>query len=121
MAGRAREGWDMLTGALAVLDESQDRFFDAEMCRVKGELLRALPPVDAEQVEARFQEALALASSQAALGLELRAASSLCRLYRAQGRADEGRRRLAEVFARFHDGFESPDLVAARALLDATV
>ena len=74
---------------------------------------------DGRAVEAHFRQALETARQQEARMLELRAAMSLARLWQSQGKHQAGRRMLAEVYGRFDEGFETPDLQAAKTLLQS--
>jgi predicted ATPase len=119
--GRGRrydEGLAMLEEALALVDQSEERYGEAEIHRLKGELLlrRASPP---EEAEACFRQALDVARRQQAKSLELRAAMSLARLWQQQGRRTEARELLAPVYSWFTEGFDTADLQEAQALLDA--
>ena len=96
-------------------EHGHDLFF-AELLRIKGEILLRRDSVAA--AEDLFHEALDIARQQEALLWELRAALSLARLRRKQGRDGEARQLLAPVYDRFTEGFEAPDLRAAKALLD---
>jgi predicted ATPase len=98
--------------------ESGVRFWEAELRRLRGILLAHLAPSDFHEVEACYQEALTVAQRQQAKSLELRAAMSLTRLWRDQGRRDEARDLLAAVYDWFTEGFDTPDLKDAWALLD---
>jgi predicted ATPase len=118
-AGREEEGLAALDEALAIVDKSGkdgERLWDAELSRVKGELL--LGNSDAVQAEACFHEALRIARAQGAKSWELRASVSLCHLWKKQGRLKEGRALLREIYNWFTEGFDTPDLVNAKALLD---
>jgi predicted ATPase len=101
---------------LAELDE--DDWVDAELLRVKGEyLLFQGAPEAAAAAEGHFRQALDRARRQGALSWELRAATSLARLWRDQARSHEAREILAPVYDRFTEGFETADLRAAKSLL----
>src|SRR5262249_13203990 len=95
-------------------------FHGAELYRLQGELLmcREAGEVAWREAEACFRRALALARQQQARSLELRAATSLTRLYRKQGRQAEARPMLAEGYDRVTEGFDTPDLQEAKALLE---
>ncbi len=114
LAGRREEG-------LRALDESfrsvEEVWWLAEQYRVRAELLLLAPGFETE-AEATLQQALDVARSQQSRSLELRAAVSLARLLRTQGRAAEGRELLAECYAWFTEGFDTPDLQEARELLE---
>ena len=89
------------------------------MHRLRGDLLRRLPSPEITKVEACFRRALAVACEQGTRGFELRAAVSLARLLSELGRCAEARDLLAPVYGRFTEGFDTPDLKEAKALLDA--
>ena len=91
---------------------------NAEIHRLRGELTARLPYSDPAQAEASFRTALAIAREQGTRGDELRAATSLARPWGEQGRRGEARDLLAPVYGWFTEGFDTLDLVAARALLD---
>ncbi len=115
-AGRTGEGLAALEEALEASRAQNERWWDAELHRLRGDLLHA-DGADEGDVEAAFVRALQIARSQEARTLELRAALSLARLWQRQGRAAEGRRLLEDLCAWFTEGQELPDLQAARALL----
>jgi predicted ATPase len=106
---------ELLTEALVQADQSGECWFAAELHRLQGELLWATGDRDA--AEAALRRAVALARDQNAKSWELRAAASLGRLLRASGRSDEARELLASVCDWFTEGFESPHLQDAKALL----
>ena len=94
----------------------------AEIHRLRGELLLQAAPGDsdaADRAEACFQQALAVAREQQAKSLELRAATSLARLWQTQGRRAEAHDLLAPIYGWFTEGFDTPDLQDAKALLAA--
>jgi class 3 adenylate cyclase/tetratricopeptide (TPR) repeat protein len=120
--GQTEEGLRVLTQALEVMDHTQERWWEAELHRLKGELLlnadggfkiKALSPKDC------FQQALRLARQQQARSLELRAAMSLARLWQSQDKRQEAFDLLAPVYEWFTEGFDTADLQEAKALLDA--
>jgi tetratricopeptide (TPR) repeat protein len=96
-----------------------NQFYAPEILRVRGEVLLVQSHGNGRAAEQAFREALALAAKQLCRPLELRAAVSLARLLTADGRGEEARDRLAPIYAGFTEGFEKPDLVEAKALLDA--
>ena len=117
-AGQLDEAWQMLSDALDAVEESGQRYYEAETYRSKGELhLRHVDP-DIEQAEACFQRALDIARHQQAKSWELRAAMSLARLWAEQGRRAEAQDLLAPIYGWFTEGFDTADLKDARALLD---
>jgi len=115
-AGRAEEGLACIDEALAEARTHNERWWDAELYRQRGELL-LMRGVDASDVEAALLRASEIARSQQARSLELRATMSLARLWSAQHRSDDARRRLKDVYSWFTEGFDTPDLQAARLLL----
>lgn len=115
--GAVREGLDAIEEGLAFVEASGERLWEAEIHRVKGELLRLQG--EGARAEAGFQKALDVARRQGARSLELRAATSLARFWSGSGRSDESRELLAPVYAGFSEGFETLDLQDAKALLDA--
>jgi predicted ATPase len=115
---RAVEGIDLVTEALARAERTECRYYQAELQRIKGELLLAQPTEDGDQAETCFQSALRVARAQSAKSLELRAAMSLSRLWQRQGKKTEARNLLAEVYGWFTEGFDTADLKQAKALLE---
>ncbi|TEU21724.1 MAG: hypothetical protein E3J21_01880, partial [Anaerolineales bacterium] len=115
-AGQPEEGLATLAEALALVEETNERYCEAELYRLKGELL--LAQGDDAEAEASFHKAIEVARRQQAKSWELRATVSLCRLWRKQGRVDEARPMLAEIYGWFTEGFDTPDLQEARALLE---
>ena len=93
------------------------RLFEAELRRLEGEL-RLLAGAPEAEAEACFVEALAVARRQEARSFELRAATSLARLWRDQGRRAEAHDLLAPIYGWFTEGFDTPDLRDARVLVD---
>ncbi len=88
------------------------------MYRVAGEIALKSPEPDAAKAEAYFERALPVARKQQAKSWELRAAMSMARLWRDQGKRDAARALLAPVYGWFTEGFDAPDLKEAKALLD---
>jgi predicted ATPase/DNA-binding winged helix-turn-helix (wHTH) protein len=115
-AGQLEEAQRILHEALATAVEIGERYYEAELHRLKGELLvkQALP----FEAEAAFKQAMAIAEQQQAKSLQLRAASSLSRLYETQGRTEEARQSLAELYQGFSEGLATADLRQARNLLN---
>ena len=118
LAGKVDEGLSVLDQALANSAASGQKATDAELHRLRGELVRRLPRPDPAQAEASFGSALAIAREQSTRGYELRAATSLARLWREQGRRGEARDLLAPLYGWFTEGFDTQDLKEAKALLD---
>jgi predicted ATPase len=117
-AGQAEEGLAVIDEALEFVSQTGERDQEAELHRVKGNLLLAGSRPDKAKAEASFCEALEVARRQSAKSWELRAATSLARLWQEQGRRDEARALLAPVYDWFTEGFETKDLKEAKALLE---
>jgi class 3 adenylate cyclase/predicted ATPase len=116
--GQLDEAMRMLSDTLQAVEESGQRHYEAEAHRFRGELhLRKMHP-DFEQAEGSFQHALSIARRQQAKSWELRAATSLARLWRDQGRRAQAHNLLAPVYRWFTEGLETADLKDAKALLD---
>jgi predicted ATPase len=107
----------VLAEALTLVAATEERWWEAELYRLKGALLLQLPLPDLGQVEACLQQALDVARRQRAKSLELRAALSLSRLWQGQGQHVAARQLLAEVYGWFTEGFDTPALQEAQALL----
>jgi predicted ATPase len=116
-AGAPEAGVQVLDEELA-LDDRDERRYDAELHRLRGELLLLSEPGHYDEAESCFLEALGMAREQQAKSLELRAAASLARLWQSQGKPNEARELLAQVYDWFTEGLDSPDLQDAKALLD---
>ncbi len=116
--GRAAEGLDVVADALAIVERTGERYFEAELHRLQGELLLDRSPGDHEPAEDAFQQALSVARAQQAKSLELRAATSLARLWQSQAKTTAASDLLAPVYQSFSEGFDTPDLKSANALLD---
>ena len=116
--GKIEEGLATLDDALAKAAVSGETGWDAEIHRLRGELTGQLPHPDPAKVEESFRTALAIAREQGTRGYELRAATSLARLWREQGRRTEARDLLAPLYGWFTEGFDTQDLKEAKALLD---
>jgi predicted ATPase len=117
-SGSAGEGLNVLLDALARVQQTECRYYEAELYRMKGELLLMQGVPSKEQAEACFQNALNIARRQSAKSLELRAAMSLCRLWQRQGKQAPARQLLGEIYGWFTEGFDTADLKAAKALLE---
>lgn len=117
--GQVDEGLRLLTEAWVVVDRTGERWWEAELHRITGELLLRQEPSDASQAETCFHQALAVARHQQTKFWELRAITSLARLWQRQGKNAVARQLLAEVYGWFTEGFDTADLQAARRLLDA--
>ena len=117
-AGRPEDALREVDEALTIAERSNSRCYEAELHRIKGEALLALDPSRGPEAEACFGEGLAVARRQGARSWELRGAMSLGKLWVGRGRLVEGSRVLGEVYRRFDQGLETPDLLEASALLD---
>jgi predicted ATPase len=118
LAGKIEEGLAALDTGLAKAAVSGERGWDAEIHRLCGELTRRLPHPDPAKAEDSFRTALAIAREQGTRGYELRAAASLARLWRDQGKCAEARDLLAPVYGWFTEGSDTLDLKEVKALLD---
>jgi len=116
--GRAEEGLDLVAAALATAEQTGSRTVEAELHRLKGELLMIEDPVSVAEAERSLRTAIEVARRQAARLFELRATVSLARLLRNTNRRDEARVLLAEIYNWFTEGFDTADLKDAKALLD---
>jgi len=116
--GRLDDGMSALTGALEAADEHENRHYEAETYRLKGELVLRRHNSNAAESQRCFQRAIEIARSQSAKSWELRATMSLARLIAWHGRRDEARAMLAEIYNWFTEGFDTADLKDAKALLD---
>jgi predicted ATPase len=116
--GRFDDGLNSLTEALAVSDEHDLRFYEAETHRLKGELLLKQDDSNAAEAQSCFERAIEISRIQSAKSLELRATMSLARLVRSTARRDEARAMLAEIYGWFTEGFDTPALNEAKTLLD---
>ena len=108
-----------MTEALPRARRDGRRWIEPELHRLRGELLLTQPEADAGEAQACFQRAIMIACGDGAKVLELRAATSLARLWRDQGRHTEARDLLVPLYGWFTEGFDTPDLREAQALLRA--
>jgi hypothetical protein len=115
---QALAGLHVLAEALAAVEHTGARFHEAELHRLKGELLLARSADHRAEAETCFHQALDVARRRQAKALELRAAMSLSRLWQDQGKRDPARQLLAPVYGWFTEGFDTADLQEAQALLD---
>jgi predicted ATPase len=132
-AGQVEEGLSTLSEALTLVNKTGERFYEAELYRLKGELVlqsavhspqseipNPQPPTPSTQSEAEvcFHKAIEIARKQQAKSLELRATVSLARLWQQQGKHHEARNTLSEIYGWFTEGFDTKDLQEARVLLE---
>jgi len=115
--GRFAEAARALDEALAIAENTGERFYEAELHRLRGELLLAESPAEAG-AEAAFSKAVDVARRQQSKAWELRATTSLARLWHARGRRAEARAALAAVYGTHAEGLSTPDLIEAQALLE---
>jgi predicted ATPase len=116
--GQSTEGLRALAAAFSNADATHDRFFEAELHRLQGELLLIGERPDIRRAEYCYREAIEISRRQKAKSWELRATMSLARLLDKQGRRDEARAMLTEIYNWFTEGFDTADLKDAKALLD---
>jgi tetratricopeptide (TPR) repeat protein len=115
--GRPGEALSAIGEAFDIMAKNKGPWWEAELHRLTGELVLAQHDGDQAEAEKAFSQALATARHQKAKSLELRAAMSMARLWQAQGKPDEARDLLAPVYQWFTEGFDTPDLIDAKALL----
>jgi predicted ATPase len=117
-AGRCAEGLAVIADALAEVERTGERLCEAEIWRIKGELLLKIAESNAQtEAEPCYHRAIEIARQQSAKSWELRASTSLARLWQQQGKQTEARQMLAEIYGWFTEGFETADLKGAKALL----
>jgi len=122
MAGQIEKGLEFMSQALAEVERGGERYYEAELYRLKGELLlRQTETKDQaaleKEAEVCFRQSLDVARRQMARSFELRTAISLGRLLKKQGKGSEAKMLLEEVYGWFTEGFERPDLKAAKSLI----
>ncbi len=113
--GRIEEGLKSVEAGLGASRRHGERYYDAELWRLRGELLKLQGEV--HEADSCFQQAIELAREQAVKSLELRAATSLARLWLQQGKRNEAHQRLGDIYAWFTEGFDTADLREAKTLL----
>jgi predicted ATPase len=121
VAGRPDEALRVIDRALAAAERSQERWFEADLHRCRGELLLAGDEADRSGAEACFRRALDVARRTGARSFELRATMSLVRLWGQGGKRAEARDLLAPIYGWFTEGFATPDLTEAKQLLETLV
>lgn len=115
--GQVEEGLETISEAFVEAQNIEERWWEAELFRLKGALLLQQTKPDVKQAEASFHQALDVARHQHSISLELRAANSLYRLWQQQGKHNDSNKLLVEVYNRFTEGFDTPDLKEAKELL----
>ena len=116
--GQFDQAWSYIGEAITAVETTQQTWCEADVHRIAGEIALISPERDLTKAEACFEQALAVARQQQAKSWELRAAISMARLWREQGKRDEARELLAPVYGWFTEGFDTLDLKQAKALLD---
>jgi class 3 adenylate cyclase/predicted ATPase len=116
--GQLDDAWHCIADAMSAVEKTKETWCEAEVHRVAGELVLKQRKPDVAKAQAYFEGAIAVARKQQAKSWELRAAMSLARLWRDQGKRVEARELLAPVYGWFTDGFDTLDLKQAKALLD---
>ena len=117
--GKFDDAWRCIGETMTAVATTNERWFEAEVNRLAGQIALMSSQPDAVRAEAFFQRALAVARQQGTKSWELRAAMSLARLWRDQGKPQQARELLAPVYGWFTEGFDTRDLKEAKALLDA--
>ena len=115
--GHAEKGLTMLADAIEHVNQTGERWYEAEVYRVQGQLLLQQSPDNAVDAETCFHQAISIAQNQSAKSWELRASTSLARLWQSQRKRDEARELLGGVYGWFTEGFDTADLIDAKALL----
>jgi len=118
VTGPLDDGLSALAETMAAADENEDRHHEAEIHRLKGKLLLKQDGSNAAEAQRCFERAIEIARGQSAKSFELRATASLARLLASQGKRDEARTMLAEIYNWFTEGFDTADLKDAKYLLD---
>jgi predicted ATPase len=121
--GKINESTDYIAEAFRISGRDTDRHYDAELYRLQGELVLAGRSGTngqraKENAEAHFRRAIKIAHLHRSKSLELRATTSLCRLWQKQGKVKEATQKLRKICGRFTEGFDTPDLKTAKMLLD---
>ena len=116
--GKFDDAWRCLGEAMEAVETTKETWFEAEVHRIAGEIALLAPQPDGAKIEAYFERALAVARQQQAKSWELRAAMSLARLWRDQGKPQQARELLAPVYGWFTEGFDTCDLKEAKVLLN---
>jgi predicted ATPase len=116
--GQLDDAWRCIGEAMTAAETTSETWIEAEVHRTTGEITLMSPKPEAANAEAHFERALAIARGQQAKSWELRAAMSMARLWRDQGKRQQARDLLAPVYGWFTEGFDTPDLRQAMALLE---
>jgi len=116
--GQFEDAWSTIAEAMTAVEQTKESWYAAELNRIAGEITLQSPEPNVGKAEAYFERALTVARQQQAKSLELRAAMSLARLWRDQGKREEARDLLAPVYGWFTEGFDTRDLKEAEMLLE---
>jgi predicted ATPase len=116
--GQFDNAWRCISEAMEAVGTAKETWWEAEVHRMAGETARKSPEPDVPKAQTYFERALAVARQQQAKSFELRAAMSLARLWRDQGKVQQARELLAPVYGWFTEGFDTRDLKEAKALLE---
>ena len=116
--GQFDQAWRCIGEAMTAVETTKERWFEAEIHRVAGEIALKLPQLGSSQAETYFERALTVARVQQAKSWELRAAMSMARLWRDQRKHQLARELLAPICGWFTEGFDTLDLMEAKALLE---
>jgi predicted ATPase len=116
--GQFEEAWRRIGEAMTAAETTKETWCEADTHRRAGELTLMSPEPDAAKAQAHFERAIAVAREQKAKSGELRAAMSMARLWRERGKRQQARNLLAPVYGWFTEGFDTPDLKEAKALLN---
>ncbi|MHC4055637.1 ATP-binding protein [Bradyrhizobium sp. 25ACV] len=115
--GQFDDAWSTVAEAMTLVEATKEQWYEAELHRIAGEISLMPSEPDAAKAQSHFEQALAIARGQQAKSWELRAATSLARLWRDQGKLEDAKQLLAPVFGWFTEGFDTLDLKRANALL----
>jgi predicted ATPase len=116
--GQFDDAWRWIGEAMTAVETTNERSNEAEVYRIAGEMALMSPQPDAAKAEAYFERALGIARAQQAKSWELRAAMSMTRLWRDQGKRQQAHDLLAPVYGWFTEGFDTLDLKEAKSLLE---
>ena len=116
--GQFEEAWHCISEAMTIVETTNEKWCEAEVHRTAGEITLLSPEPDSAKAEAHFERALSIAREQKAKSWELRAAMSMARLWRDQGKRRQAHDLLAAVYGWFTEGFDTLDLKQARTLLE---
>jgi predicted ATPase len=116
--GQFDDAWRCIGEAISTIEATKEKWFEAEANRIAGAIALKSPEADTAEAEEYFERALTVARQQQAKSWELRAAMSLARLWRDQGKSQQARELLAPVYGWFTEGFDTRDLKEAKELLE---